>query len=81
MILPPGYRNVVANITPVVETTVASAIRSSGQTTDYIYDVTTAGIPEMNSLEIFLSDKWFLFALLVAGSWFIFRVLEFFTGK
>lgn len=81
MILPPGYRNVVANITPVVETTVASAIRSSEQTTDYIYDVTTAGIPEMNSLEIFLSDKWFLFALLVAGIWFIFRVLEFFTGK
>ena len=81
MILPPGYRNVVANITPVVETTVASAIRSTEQTIDYIYDVTTAGIPEMNSLEIFLSDKWFLFALLVAGIWFIFRVLEFFTGK
>jgi len=81
MILPQGYRSVGVNITPVFETTVASVVRSSEHTTGYMYDVTTAGIPEMNSLEIFLSDKWFLFALLVAGVWFIFRLLEFFTGK
>ena len=45
---------------------------SSGQSTEYVYDVTTDVTPEVNSHEIYLSDKRFFLALIVAGIWFIF---------
>ena len=38
-------------------------------------------MPEINSHEIYLNDKWFFFALIVAEVWFIFQIVEFVTGK
>ena len=81
MILPQGYRSIDVNITSVAETTVDIATGTLGHSTRYIYDVTTDVTPEIDSHEIYLNDKWFLFAMIVAGVWFILRLVEFVTGK